>query len=83
MKKCKKCLLREAGEAVTYDEIIGYINTLDADTLTDDAAYNYRLSICKECDNLISGTCLKCGCYVEIRARLKASACADYDNERW
>ena len=83
MKKCKKCLLLEAGENVTYKEITEYINSLDKNDLVSDNDYNNRLKECKNCDNLISGTCLKCGCYVEIRARLKGESCPDVDNKRW
>ena len=82
MKKCKRCLLIEAGESVTYKEITDYISSLDKAELADEKTARNRLEICKKCDNLISGTCLKCGCYVEIRARLKKSVCPD-DIERW
>lgn len=83
MQKCKKCLLLEAGERVTYDEIMNYVNTLDKESLCDENTYKQRLAICKACDNLLSGMCLKCGCYVEVRARLAVSDCPDADNKRW
>ena len=83
MHKCKKCLLLEAGESVTYDEIMKYVSTLDENELADNSIYLKRISRCKECDNLLSGMCVKCGCYVEVRARLKSSDCPDYDNRRW
>ena len=37
-------------------------------------------NICKECDKLNAGTCLSCGCYVEIRAAMKQSKCP---NRKW
>lgn len=37
--------------------------------------YERRLSICKECEHLNSGTCGACGCYVELRALAKAGKC--------
>ena len=83
MEKCKKCLLLEAGERVTYDEIMQYVATLDKTLLADENVSSKRLSQCKDCDNLISGMCRKCGCYVEVRARLADSACPDADNKRW
>jgi hypothetical protein len=81
--KCKKCLLLEAGEKVTYEEIMQFVAGLDKAELADESVIASRLAQCKECDNLISGMCLKCGCYVEIRARLKNSDCPDYDKRRW
>lgn len=80
MKNCKKCLLLEAGEKVTYKEISDYINTLEKSRLTDEETANNRLEICITCNSLISGMCLKCGCYVEVRARFKDGCCPD---EEW
>lgn len=80
---CKKCLLYESGENVTYEEIMKYISTLDTDTLVNDDVLNKRLSECKKCDNLLSGMCIKCGCYVEVRARLIDSNCPNYNNRKW
>lgn len=81
--ECKKCLLLEAGERVTYDEIIAYLNTINDSEKVDDKAFNMRIAFCKECDQLISGMCRKCGCYIEIRARLKNTNCPNYDDRKW
>ena len=83
MNECKKCLLLEAGESVTYEEIMKYVASLDKELLTGERKYIERITKCKRCDNLISGMCLKCGCYVEVRARLKAQQCPDENNKRW
>ena len=83
MADCKKCLLLEAGENVTYDEIMAYIATLDKHLLTDDKTLKSRLAQCRKCEQLLSGMCRKCGCYVEVRARMKNETCPDYDNRKW
>ena len=41
----------------------------------DDAEYERRLSVCRQCDKLLAGTCNACGCYVELRAVAKVSHC--------
>ena len=82
-QKCKKCLLLDAGEKVTYDEIMQYVKTLDEKDLAENAVFEKRIRHCKNCGNLISGMCTKCGCYVEVRARLKNSECPDYDDKKW
>ena len=41
-----------------------------------DEEYERRLAICKECEKLNEGTCLACGCYVELRAAAKAAHCS-------
>lgn len=81
--KCKKCLLLEAGEKKSFDSVQSYIENLDDSLKVNDNVYKHRINQCKNCDNLISGMCLKCGCYVEIRARLKDKNCADFDNRKW
>ncbi len=81
--ECKKCLLLEAGENVTYDEIMAYISTIDQSDMVDNSIYEQRLAFCKECEQLISGMCRKCGCYVEIRARMNDQHCPNYDNRKW
>ena len=45
--------------------------------------YEKRLSECKSCDNLISGVCMKCGCYVEFRAAFKKNNCPNIKDRRW
>lgn len=81
--KCKKCLLLEAGEKKAFETLKDYIDTICDDDKVSESEYNRRLLLCKKCSNLISGMCLKCGCYVELRAVLKEKHCADFDNRIW
>lgn len=80
---CKKCLLLEAGEEASYRGVQDYLSGLDAADRVDSGEYSRRLQLCRLCDCLISGMCLKCGCYVEIRAALKGQSCPNYDNRKW
>ncbi len=83
MTVCKKCLLLEAGEEKSFIGVKDYIDTIDNSLKVNDDLYLKRLSFCKECDNLISGMCLKCGCYVEIRAVFRNKSCPDFDDKKW
>lgn len=83
MSVCKKCLLLEAGEKKSFAGVKDYLDTIDNSLKVNDDLYKKRLSLCRECNNLISGMCLKCGCYVEIRAALKNKACPDFDDKKW
>lgn len=83
MKSCKKCLLLQAGEVDVYTTVKDYLDSLDSSLKVDEEEYIYRLRFCNDCDSLISGMCVKCGCYAEIRAALKGKSCPDADNERW
>ncbi|MCR5099836.1 MAG: DUF6171 family protein [Butyrivibrio sp.] len=74
--KCRICLIRDmAGK----EDILSYINKT-RDMLTDEdrvsnLVYEERLKKCTSCDNLLSATCMKCGCYVEIRALAQNNHC--------
>lgn len=85
MKKelCKRCLLKEAGENKSYSAVEEYLKVLNNELKVSREVYEKRLEECRSCDSLISGMCLKCGCYVEIRAALRSKGCADFDNSKW
>ena len=67
-KPCLKCLLRELDEEAYMKQLHRYIVQLDPDVKTAQQVYEKRLELCKACDYLEAGTCLACGCYVELRA---------------
>ncbi len=83
MDDCKRCLLREAAEEDTFRSISDTINKLSDREKADDMLYLKRLEECKACDNLISGVCMKCGCYVELRAAFKRQNCPNAKDRRW
>lgn len=66
-----------------YETVKSYLENLDEQLKVDEQTYKDRLSRCKSCKHLISGMCLKCGCYVEIRAALKDEQCPNYDDKLW
>lgn len=71
---CKKCLLQEM-DAEYFKSLSLYIKHLDEDLKVDDAKYETRLSICKDCDKLANGMCRACGCFVELRGAMKKNSC--------
>lgn len=77
---CKKCLLREFDEAAYIQNLERVIKLMDKDVKAEDALYEKRLAVCKECEKLLEGTCLSCGCYVELRAAVKKNRCP---NKYW
>lgn len=74
MSPCR-CLLGETSEKELLRNIREYISGLDEETRAEEETYRKRLSICKRCDKLSDGVCLKCGCYVEMRAAVKTGRC--------
>lgn len=76
MNKCKRCFLYEiAGKEDVYAHVLRTRELLTAKDKASDVVYDKRLAICRECDSLLEATCLKCGCYVEIRALKKDATC--------
>ena len=82
-RDCKKCLLLESAEGDMLELIKEKIEKLSSEEKASSVVYESRLALCKECDYLISGTCLKCGCYVEFRAAFSSQRCADSSNRKW
>ena len=76
MGECKLCLIRDMAEkADIYEYVKKTRAMLPASEKAPDELYEERLNFCLACESLLAGTCLKCGCYVEIRAASKAAHC--------
>jgi hypothetical protein len=76
-KPCRRCLLSEMNDKTAWQEISRGINGIRKEDRVEEQVYQERLSICRSCDNLLSGTCLSCGCYVEIRAAINKGRCPE------
>jgi Rieske Fe-S protein len=75
-RNCKRCLIREMadGEEI-FRNLYEYIENLDEEVKASAEVYDERLSLCKQCDSLLSGMCRHCGCYVEMRAVIDKNYC--------
>ena len=82
-KECKRCLLLQAAEEDTYRDIQAQIDKIAPEEKAEAELYDKRLAACRECDQLLSGVCMKCGCYVEFRAAFKAMKCPNVKNRKW
>lgn len=81
-KPCTRCLLEEAGNRDMARLISERISVIPEDKKADGELYKMRLDLCKGCDSLNGGTCVKCGCYVELRAARKDGYCPS-ENRLW
>lgn len=82
-RECKRCLLFESAEEDVLNDIKSRIEKLSPEEKCSDDVYAERLSLCINCDNLISGVCMKCGCYVEFRAAFLKQRCPDASSRKW
>ena len=73
--RCLKCLLQEYDEAAYISKLKRVILMMKASERASDEETNRRLLLCKQCDYLEKGTCLACGCYVELRAAMRHGRC--------
>ena len=74
-KPCTRCLLKDYSKEVYEKLIVEGLKALPPEDLTTENVTSGRLEVCKTCEKINQGTCLACGCYVEIRAALKAGKC--------
>ena len=79
---CKQCLLRDMAESDILRSIAECRSRLETDMRVSDALYERRLAVCRSCERLNAGTCLLCGCYVELRAAMRKLDCPDSPS-RW
>jgi hypothetical protein len=86
--KCKSCLESvEAKRRILKDQINDAIDKLTKNKkikLVSDEVYEFRLLQCMECKYLEFGTtCLQCGCFVQIRAKIADAGCPLSKQKRW
>lgn len=77
-----RCLLMDSGQQDMARLVADYIATLPEETRVPQEVYHSRLAHCQQCPALHSGTCARCGCYVEARAAKRSLACPDVP-PRW
>ena len=74
---CIKCLLRELSDEVLLRGMEEALSMIPDLLRTPEDMYEKRLASCRECDELNRGTCMVCGCFVEVRAAYERMHCPD------
>jgi hypothetical protein len=74
-KICTRCLLKDFNKEQYEAIVTNGLSSLPKEDLTGSDVTEKRLAVCRDCDKLNQGTCLACGCFVEIRASLKKGKC--------
>jgi hypothetical protein len=72
MVKCKRCLILDEQLNVKIQDLLALISP---DEKAGAGIYAQRLDTCLSCDCLVSGTCIKCGCFIELRAARSNQSC--------
>ena len=70
-KICTRCLLKDFSKEQYEKIIVEGIRALPAEDIVSEELEAERLDLCGQCEKLNRGTCLACGCFVEIRAATK------------
>ena len=68
--------VQNAGDE-TAQEIIDATGADYTHIVLSQELYEKRLTICRDCPNILEGMCRLCGCFVELRAALKVRKCPD------
>lgn len=74
-KHCLRCLLQEYDEEAYMSKLKRVIQLMKKSERAPEEETQRRLEICRQCNYLERGTCLACGCYVELRAATRAGRC--------
>ncbi len=74
-KICTRCLLKDFSREQYEKIVVEGIRALPAEDLVSEEIESVRLGYCRQCDKINQGTCLACGCFVEIRAATKKGRC--------
>jgi hypothetical protein len=74
-KHCLRCLLQEYDEEAYLSKLKRVILLMKASERAPEEVTGKRLDTCRQCDYLERGTCLACGCYVELKAVYKDGHC--------
>ena len=80
-KICYRCLIEDLDDSKLAEAVKEMIDNISSEFRTPIEEYDRRLKICRECESLVSGTCVKCGCYIELRAAGKDQRCPDPKNK--
>lgn len=82
-QNCPGCLLGDMGDAKALRQLVeDYLAALPAGLRAGEGDYQTRLAACRACQQLVSGLCRLCGCFVEARA-LKAGQRCPATPPRW
>lgn len=77
-RSCKRCLLREVPDVEALAKIVEErIGLMAEEVRVSEEIRLERLEYCRNCDHLVSGTCVLCGCYAELRTAQKNRRCPD------
>ena len=72
---CKRCLLREAFPADYEKYVLSQLSRIPPAAKAAEESYQARLNACRACGQLSNGTCMGCGCLVELKAAFKKEKC--------
>ena len=73
--KCRRCLLREAYPEDYEKYVAGLLKEIPPTRRAPEALYRQRLDLCGACGRLNTGTCMGCGCLVELKAAYRQEKC--------
>lgn len=73
---CRRCLLEDMpSQAALAKSVRELVEMLPEEIKAPLEVIQNRLRTCRQCDHLLDGMCVLCGCYVELRAAKKKLKC--------
>lgn len=72
---CLRCLMQDFDEETYVTKLLRVIRMMKPSERAAEEVTRQRLDTCLACDKLERGTCMACGCYVELRASMRGGRC--------
>ena len=72
---CRRCLLKDSFPEDYRKYVETLLKKISRDRRAPDRLYEERLSLCRSCARLDRGTCMGCGCLVELKAAYSREKC--------
>lgn len=83
-RECKGCSATVNISEADINRAIAVLSKNKNTKFVTDETYEFRLEQCRNCKFLeYETTCLKCGCIVQIRAKLADSSCPYTKERKW
>ena len=72
---CSRCLLRDAFPPDYEKYVLALLRRIPEADKAPESLYQARLDQCRTCVHLSNGTCLGCGCLVELKSAYNKEKC--------
>jgi hypothetical protein len=80
---CKRCNIKTVLSPDDIERMVREVEAMKGVRLAEKEVYDARIAVCMACGQFEYGsTCMRCGCVMQVRARLLEGRCPEKKWER-